>query len=80
MVKKNIKAKKLYGYNNYRGTRCWEVSHPEHQKPVIVRAATATQALMAAAHVWGHDWKRISFHAYAKVREREDISLTLGGN
>lgn len=70
---------KYYGYNNYRGTRCWEVSHPEHQKPVIVRAATATQAMMAAAHVWNRDWKPLSFHVYVRVKEREDLQKQLEG-
>ena len=68
-----------YGYNNYRGLRCWEATHPGHRKPLIVRAATADQALMAAAHVWCEDWKKVSFHSQCKITERPDISKKLAG-
>ena len=74
---KNTYYGKYYGYNNYRGTNCWEVSHPEQRRPVIVRAATADQAMMAAARVWQRDWKPVSFHTRVEVKAREDIRREL---
>ena len=66
-----------YGYNNYRGLRCWEVTHPRHNGAQIVRAASADQALMAAAKLWMEDWKKVEFHSQVKIRERPDIAEKL---
>ncbi len=70
-------ARDYYGYNNYRGTRCWEVAHPEHRRPIIVRAANADQAMMAAARVWQRDWKPVGFHSKVTVKAREDLQAEL---
>jgi len=67
-----------FGFNGYRGSRCWECSHPEHET-VVVRAATANQALIACAYVWHRDWKPVAFHSQVKIRERPDIQQTLEG-
>lgn len=66
-------------FHGYRGTKFWEVSHPDRKEAQIVRAKDETSALIAAAEVWGERWQSVNFYLRAVVKRRADIDEKMKG-
>ena len=53
-------------YDNYRGKKRFEVTHPEY-RTVIVAAPDDTTAIIAAAGVWRVKWTKLEVYADCRV-------------
>ena len=52
----------------YNGGNLYEVMHPDHRDPIIVRAPDHNSAIVTAATYWHEKWTAIRFYAYCNVR------------
>lgn len=66
MAKKTAPEKAVARYQDYKGSKLWTVSHPEH-RTVTVAAPDANSAIVAASTVWRVKWTAIEIYTQATV-------------
>ena len=54
-------------FEDYEGTKRFEVRHPAHKNGIRVMAPDDSSAIVAAADFWGESWRAYSFYAYCEV-------------
>lgn len=53
-------------YDDYSGSKRWEVSHPDYGR-CYVRSPDPDSAMVTAAQVWGAKWTAYEFYSACKV-------------
>lgn len=66
MAKKTAPEKTIARYQDYKGSKLWNVSHPEH-RTVTVAAPDANSAIVAACTVWRVKWTAIEIYSQANA-------------
>lgn len=55
-------------FEGYTGEHLYGVYHPDYEDEIIVKAPDHDSAMVTASKVWGRQWTKIDFYAYAIVR------------